>query len=133
MSAVSAIQRGRVAAQALMIDACTVSRVTAKTTDPETGDVVETLATIYTGKCKIQRTSRSTNARPVNLGEAEVLLARLELHLPYSATGILSDDRAHIDASQLDPDLVGLIFFVRELAHKTLATARRFGLLEVTS
>lgn len=133
MSAQSLVIQGRKAAERLMIDTCTVKRLASKPTDPDTGVVTPTYTTIYTGKCKIQHTQRATNAHSLNLGEAEVLLARLEAHLPTSVVGILSDDVLTVNTSALDADLVGQDFSIRELAHKTLQTARRYGLLEVTS
>jgi hypothetical protein len=132
-SAVAAIGRGRRAAEALMLDTCTVQRLASETTDPDTGVVVKHFTAIYVGKCKIQHTQRPTNAHPTNIGESEVLQARIELHLPTSVVGVLSDDFVTVTASALDADLVGATFHVRELAHKTLQTARRYGLLEVTS
>lgn len=137
MSATSAILRGQAAAERLMVDTCTVTRLTGQANVPDTGQVVNTYTTIYptpggVGRCKVQRPVRPPNARPENVGEANVFMARLELHLPVSAVGIRSDDVVTITASQ-DPDLVGAVFHLRELAHKTFQTARRFGIEEVTS
>ena len=133
MSATSITFAGRRAAERLMVDTCTVRRVASHTTDPETGVITPTYSTIYAGKCKVQRNPAPTNSRPTSVGEAEVFLAYIELHLPTSATGVDSDDMATIDTSALDPDLVGVVFHLRELAHKTFQTARRFGVQEVTS
>lgn len=131
MSATTATLRGRLAAEALMVDTCTVRRRTGESTDPDTGVVTPTYSTIYAGKCRIQQ--RAGIARPATVGEAEVFLSRLELHVPTSVTGIASDDIATVGASALDADLVGRVFHVRELAHKTFATARRYSIVEVTS
>lgn len=133
MSATSVTLAGRHAAEALMLDACTVKRLASQVTDPETGVVTPTYTTIYTGKCKVQRTTRASRVAPTSVGEAEVFLARLELHLPVAASHVTSDDIATVTASALDPDLVGMVFHVRELAAKTLQTARRFGIELVTS
>lgn len=134
MTATSTLLRGRRAAEALMLDTVTVTRADpgATTTDPESGQVVPASTTIYTGVGKIQSSQRSL-ARPAMVGEAERYVTHLELHLPVSATGVAADDIATVTASTLDPDLVGCVFHVRELAHKTFLTARRFEIIEVTS
>src|SRR5437868_1553101 len=130
MSALTATLRGRVAAEALMVDACTVKHLTGSTTDPETGHVTPTYATVYAGKCRVQQ--RVPVAKPYDVGEAAVWLERLELQVPMSVTGIASNDMVTITASALDADLVGRVFHARELGHKTHATARRFQIEEVT-
>ena len=132
MSAASAMLRGRVAAEALMVDTCTVTRLAGQPTDGA-GHVIKTYTTVYTGKCKIQRQPRPANARTATIGEAEEFLTRLELHVPTTVTAIASDDIVTVTASAYDAALVGRLFHVRALAHKSLTTAHRFGLEEVTS
>lgn len=133
MSATSITLAGRAAAERLMIDSCTVTRLASRVSDPETGVVTPTYTTIYTGKCKVQRGVHPTNSRPIDVGEAERFANYIELHLPMSVVGVTSDDIATVTASVLDADLVGTVFHLRELAHKTFQTARRFGVQEVTS
>lgn len=133
MSATSVTLAGRAAAGRLMVDACTVKRLTSHSTDPETGLVTPTYTTVYTGKCKVQRTPHPTNSRPLTVGEAVVFAAYIELHLPTSVLGVGTDDIATITVVLLEPDLVGTVFHLRELAHKTFQTARRFGVQEITS
>lgn len=127
------LSRAQSAALALMVDAVIVKRLNpaTTTTNTDTGVITAAYTTIYTGPCKIQQ--RSGIARPATVGEAEVFVSRLELHVPVTVTGILSDDVATVTASVHDPDLVGRSFHVRELAHKTLASARRYSIVEVTS
>lgn len=127
-----ALARGRAAAEALMVDSVTITRVTGTTTDPDTGVVTPTTATVYAGRTKIQQSEVPTG-EPRNLGEASILVVRLELHLPVSATGVRIDDVAIVTASVLDPDLVGRRFVIRSVAHKTWLTARRCDIAEVTS
>jgi hypothetical protein len=129
MSATTIILRAQTAAAALMVDTVTITRLTGNPTDGN-GNTTPTYATIYTGKCKIQQ--RQAVARPENVGQAEVYISRLEMHLPVSVTGVASDDIATITASR-DPDLVSRKFHVRELAHKTFDSARRYQIIEVTS
>jgi hypothetical protein len=115
-----------------MVDTVTITRVTGSTTDTDTGVVAPTTATVYTGRAKIQQSEVPTG-EPRNLGEASVLVVRLELHLPVSATGLLIDDVATVTASVLDPDLVGKRLVIRFVARKTFLTARRCDVTEVTS
>lgn len=127
-----ALARGRAAAEALMVDTVTITRTTGSTTDPDTGVVTPTTATVYSGRAKIQQ-SESPTGEFKNLGEASVLVVRLELHLPVSAAGVLVDDVVAVTASVLDPDLVGKRLVIRSVAHKTFLTARRCDVTEVTS
>lgn len=131
MSAASVLARAQAAALSLMVDTVTVRRKTGESTNSETGVVTPTLSTIYTGVCKVQQ--RAGIARPAAVGEAEVFVSRLEMHVPVSVTGIASDDLATVDTSAHDQDLVGRVFHVRELAHKSFASARRYSIVEVTS
>jgi Family of unknown function (DUF6093) len=133
MSAISATLRGRTAALALMVDTVTVTRLASSVTDPETGIVTPTYSTVYTGRGKVQRTPRASRVQPASVGEAEIFMSRLELHLPLTATGVTTDDIATVTASPLDSDLVGMVFHIRERAAKTFQTARRFGVELVSS
>jgi hypothetical protein len=125
------VLRRRLAAEANMVDACTIQRVTGGSTNDTTGVVTPTYSTIYSGKCRVQQVVPI--AKPAHVGEAAVWLQRLVLQVPMAVTGIASDDLVTITASLLDADLVGRTFRVRELGHKTHMTARRVQLEEVTS
>src|SRR5258708_10268191 len=114
-----------------MVDACTIQHKTGETTNQETGVVTPAYATIYAGKCKIQRTI--PRVTPTDVGQAEVYIGHVELHVPVSVTAASADDLATITASPLDPALVGRTYRLRLIPHKTFLTARRFGLIEVTS
>jgi hypothetical protein len=64
MSATTATLRGRLAAEANMVDACTIQRVTGTTTNDTTGVVTPTYTTIYSGKCRMQQTVPVSKAQP---------------------------------------------------------------------
>lgn len=130
MSASSVLLRGRAAAEALMVDTCTVRRST-YVTDPDTGVRTPTITVVYTGRCKVQQ--RSAAASPTDVGEAELLASQLELHVPVSAAGIHADDVATMNTSVLDPDLPGQVFTIRGEAHKSFLTARRLVVEELNS
>lgn len=131
MSATSATLAGRRAAERNMVDACTITRRTGSVTDPETGVIAVTYATIYTGKCRVKQVVPAS--RPTDVGQAFLWLQRLEIQLPMSVASVLSDDIVTVTASLLDPDLVGRIFHVRDLGHATHKTSRRHQIEEFTS
>jgi len=131
MTADSVLIRAQAAALKLMKDTCLVRRLTSTATNLETGATTPLYSTIYSGVCRIQQ--RSILARAFNVGEAEVYMTRLELHVPMSITGVLADDLVTITASPHDADLLNHYFRVRLLGHKTYASARRFELIEVLS
>lgn len=131
MSAEAFTLLGRAAAEQLMVDACTITRETSHTTDPDTGVRTPTFATVYDGRCRIQQ--QTGVSRPATTGEALVYQLPITVQVPMSVTGVQVDDIVTITASVLDPDLAGRDLWVRELYHKTHATCRRLGCEEVTS
>jgi len=132
MSAASVLARGRAAAERLMVDTCTIRRATGETTGPG-GVVTPTYTVIYSGKCEVQQSAMGASASPQDAGEAYALMLNLTVKLPMSLTGLRTEDEITIDTSALDPDLPGRVFLIRDLAHKTHATARRVGVVERTS
>jgi hypothetical protein len=128
----SVLALGRIAAEAGMLDACTIRRVNGgSTTDQSTGVRTKTYDSLYTGKCRVQA------ARPMSqdheVGEDYVLLLRLDVQLPMSVTGLAVNDEITITASVNDADLVGRVLLVQDLFHKSEATARRVGVIERTA
>jgi hypothetical protein len=132
MSAQSATLAGRAAAERLMVDTCTITRVTGGSSDPETGVRTQTTTVVYTGKCRFKMYPRSPGRR-TDVAEASVVEVDEELQIPMSATGVQVEDIVTVTASALDPALVGRAFRVASQAAKTHATMRRFDLLEVAS
>ena len=132
MSAVTLTLRGRNRANLRMIDACTITRVTGSSTDPQTGVVTPTLSTIYTGACLFQHPPQPGLATSAVVGEAQLYQLPMAVHVPVTVTGVQVGDIVTATASVLDADLVGRKFWLRELAHKTYMTARRLGIEEVT-
>ncbi len=131
MSRASVLARGRTAAEAGMVDTCAITEDTVISTNPDNGVQTITTPTIYSGPCRIQQHVPG-GARPADVGEVYKLMLRLELQLPITATGLKVGQKVTITVSANDPDLVGRVLLIRELAHKTDATARRVGVEEVT-
>jgi hypothetical protein len=131
MSRASVVARAQAAAQAGMVDTCSIRRKTGETTDPDSGAITPTWSALYAGKCRVQQPQAL--ARPHDIGEDFLLVARLEIQLPVAATaGLLVRDEVTIKAATRDPDLVGRVFLVHELPRKTDASARRVSVIERT-
>lgn len=123
-----ALLRGRAAAEQLMVDTCTIQHKTGETTDPDTGVVTPSYATVYSGKCKLKLPTAV--ARPADVGQAQVFTQHPTLSLPAATTGVQIDDLVTITASALMPALVGRQFRVRGLPGSTHMTAARFEIME---
>lgn len=133
MSAASALARGRAAAEALMVDTCAITRVSGSTTDDLTGAVTPTEGPVYSGRCKVQTAGSGAMGRRYDIAEVSTVMLRLELHLPMAtSTTAQRGDLVRITASVHDPALLGRLFRLHDLAHKSFATARRFLLEEAT-
>lgn len=130
MSAEAAVLAGRREAEALMIDACTVTRPGDPITDPETGDVTPSSTPVYTGPCKVQQTiSQASNP---SAGGHQFTVQDSRVDFPVSAGPLAVDDVVTVTASVLDPQLVGSVFRVVELFHKSMATAQRTRVEQAT-
>lgn len=129
MAYTSVLARARAAAERLMVDECVIRRRVGETTGPG-GVVTPIYEQRYAGRCRVQQPTML--AQPQRPGEAQVLALRLEVHVPMAVTGVQVGDEVEITASAHDPDLVGRVLIIRDLAHKSLASARRFGVVERT-
>lgn len=133
MSAASVLARARAAAVALMVDACTITRVTGSTTSPVTGVVTEVTTTVYAGVCRVQdKGALGAASSSDTVGQAFLRQLGWQLQLPMSVTGLAVGDRVTVTSSAHDPDLVGRVFAVRDLFHGTHKTARRVAVEELT-
>jgi hypothetical protein len=128
MSLTVALTRGRAAAEALMVDTCTVRRGGTPTYDDTTGGTTPAWTPVYSGSCRLDDASAPASASTV--GEAAVLLAQPEIHLPISAVLLLPGDEITITACPNDPVSVGRVFRVKS---KQGQTARRYQVIERTS
>lgn len=130
MSIESALAAGREAAEARMLDACTMGRPGgAPITDPDTGVVTQQLDPVYTGKCGLQQTLAGA-ANPVSGGH-KFTVQSSSLSIPVAAGPARVGDIVTITAAAQDPFLAGRTFRVEELLHKTNATAQRLRVSEI--
>lgn len=127
MTATSAVLAGRAAAEAVMQDACTITRGTpVKTFDPATGEyVIAPGVSVYAGPCRVK--AQNNADRVVETGAQAVSLFPYTVSVPVSAVVFEVDDTVTVTASALDPALVGLALRARQVAAGTYLTARRLG------
>lgn len=128
MTAASVTLAGRAAAEALMVDACTITRVTPGTVFNETTgqyDDTPPPTTVYTGKCRVK--PRDNADRVVQYGQEAVSLWPYIVSIPMAESGVELDDIVTVTASALDTALVGAGFRVRQVLAGSHLTARRLG------
>jgi hypothetical protein len=134
MSRAALLARGRTAAEAGMVDTCTIRRVTGTAYDDFSGAPVKTYLSPdpYAGKCRVQQTRGESTQE--DAGEDFFRLLRLELQVPTSVVGLQLNDEVTLTAvgPGRDQDLVGRVFLIRDLMHKTDATACRPQIVERT-
>lgn len=124
------LRQGRRAAERRMVDTCRIDRKTGTTRDDESGTIIPTFTKVYEGKCRMQQ-AVSGQANEQDQGQDRLLLLRTELQLPIPVINLKVGDTV-VMLSSLDPDLVARVFTIRDLAHKTEATARRVQCTERT-
>lgn len=131
MSAADAVAEGRTQAELLMFDSCTVDRPGPVVTDPDSGVAAPSLTRIYEGKCKVQQTiAQSSNP---TAGGHSFTVQSTRWDTPVSAGPFAVNDVVTMTGAVLDPQLVGRVYRVVELFHKSGATAQRVRVEEVSA
>ena len=114
-----------------IMDACRIERVTGTRFDRVLGvDVVDT-SVVYVGPCRV----KAVNAQSlgVEAGPVEWGVHVDELHLPVTGSeDVRPLDVATITGAACDPALVGRRLVIRGWPARSLATARRFRVDEVS-
>lgn len=125
MTAAGVTLAGRAAAEALMVDACAITRPLASAGQDETTgrEVPATPTAIYTGPCRVQLENVEP-AHPV-AGDRVWTLQKAVISIPAAQTGPVVGDVVTITASALDSSMVGDTYRIRSVAAKTFLTARR--------
>lgn len=133
MSAVSALlDAGRRMAESLMLDTCTVKTPTGTSTNETTGVVTATYTNVYTGMCKVQSPGAHVNPQSnPEVSGATFTVLRSEVHVPVSAFTPAVGQVVTLTAVPLDALLVGRVFRVVAMLHKSQATAYRLGVDEI--
>lgn len=121
-----------------MLDTCLITREAVAEPDPADYDVETDTwgpaapdVVVYDGRCQVQL--RDVQGLVDEQGGEQVSRMRFVVKLPTSAAGARVGDRVTLVTSWADPELVGRTFRVRDLFHKSFATARRLVVEEDTS
>lgn len=131
-TAAGAVAAGRRAAEALMVDVCTITHGTgAATLNETTGRRTLTTSTVYSGPCRVQVPQAQPQTSDV--AERSATVQQLTISIPVTATGVAVGAVVTVTASALDPELAGRVFRVSGVHHKTHATARRLACEETTA
>lgn len=130
MTRETTLAAGRAAAETGMMDACTITRDTVTAVNTQTGVQTITTATLYTGICRIKKTGGASGTK---VGGAYQLMLGLQVELPFIAEtdGLQPGDKVTITASRNEPELVGRVMRIHDLAHESEATSRKFAVQEV--
>lgn len=136
------LAEGRTAWLALAVDTCRITKpgVGKPVLDEATGvRVPPAPVVVYEGPCRLQiRADVNSNVVEVTAGEKEWAYQTAILGIPISApAGAVGDPGAvqidhtvtYLTAAE-DPDLVGRMFQIRAVMHKTHATSRRLRVTE---
>lgn len=116
-----------------MVDTCVIRRATGAVAamDPDTGlRTAGATTTVYTGKCKVQ-TYEPAESKPES-GQHVFTTQRYSVHLPHDAGPVAVGDRIEIVASVESPQLVSNLYRISGTHTKSLATAQRLLVDEVT-
>lgn len=128
----SVLSVGQRTALSLMVDACTITRVTGAGTQNETtGRIVPTTTQLYAGQCQVRVPQQAAQAPEVGARSATIQGAIVKV--PLAVEDVRIGDTVTITASVHDPELVGRVFTVAQLHHKTWPTARKLGVDEITA
>lgn len=129
------LERGRAAAEALMLDECTITApgVAAPVWDEETGEFTYPPAGIvYQGKCKVQ-TADSLKVASPEAGELVRSVNSVRLDLPVvGSEAVAARATVTFTGSAHDAALVGRVFTVAGPHVGSLKTARRLPCEGVT-
>lgn len=123
----------RAEAESLMVDSIRFAHPGTETYDDTTGGYVTTPGTtIYAGPCKVQ--VRAASPADASVGDAELVIDRLEIHVPVSAVDIPPSSVGTITAvgAASDPSLVGNQYRVLGTHAASFKTARRLPVELVT-
>lgn len=129
MSAAEAVLAGRAAAEALMVDSCTITRPGEVVTDPDTGDVTNSTTIVYAGRCKVQSKNSATSSPEA--GGAVFTVVSRQVHIPANAADVLDGDVVTVTASALNSFTVGKQYRVEGYTPDTFETAARLPVKEI--
>lgn len=109
---------------AVMEEVCVAERMTGRALDPDTGVLTEVWEPLYAGPCKASPAPLTTG-RGVAFGEAEVVLHRYLVALPFSAAEPIGpNDRIRVTETA-DPWLRDRPLHVIDVVYSATAVTRK--------
>lgn len=129
----AALPELRAQAESMMVDTCVIERPTGSEPSPTPPfEMVDTYATVYEGKCRVQRPGSSVGNNESVTGGVEFGINAATFQLPLSAAGVRRGDRVRVTGiGSSDPDLLGLTATVKANLTKTHPTKRTLVCEEV--
>jgi len=124
------LSRGRIHAERLMTDTCTIEVESGETFDAGTLTRTPTYSTLYQGKCRVR--PRDTQDRIIDSAGADSGVADVTLSIPVSDVVIPPRARVTITASGQDASQVGRVLTTLGAIHGSQITARRIACQEVS-
>lgn len=136
MTSRSVLHRGRRRVETLFLDSCRITKPGTGPTgfDEATGqNTPPPRVTVYEGPCRIQvKSDINSNVVETTSGEHEFTYLTATLQLPIAGTELVRPDNiSEILACVDDPTMVGRLWNVQGVYHKSQATHRRFRIREV--
>lgn len=122
-----ALPRLRAQAESMMVDTCTVRRVTGELTDDD-GNVTPAYVAVYSGKCRVP--PPTVQASTPEVGGASMTVRRQEIHFPVGAFRPTVGQVIDITGCPTDPFMVGRTFRVTDPGTGANATAYRVAVEE---
>ncbi len=90
MSIDGLVARARQRHESLMVDTCTIARLTPGAMNTTTGAITNTSTTVYSGKCRLRGgTAAAATVRESDAGEAEQASNRYALLIPFGADSVV--------------------------------------------
>jgi hypothetical protein len=124
----------RESAESMMVDACTITRVSgAPVFDSATGTYTDPApTTVYTGECRVRTRGKFLRDKTVQAGEADTYIWPYIVSVPVSVTTVNLLDIVTVTASR-DPALVGAVMRVQIESLSTNGTARKLDCEEIAA
>lgn len=118
----AALPQLRAEAEARMVSACVIERVTGLVTAAD-GTVSESVTLVWSGGCRVRGRGEWVSEQGEGATNA---VHSTEVHIPVSALGVMSGDRITITDSP-EPRQVGNVYRIVRLHDGSQTTAQRLG------
>jgi len=129
VSAISAARAGRVLAERNMLDTVTIVRKS-ETFNETTGDYDIENESIYAGRARVQTYEPQTTMPEA--GGHTYMVQTYSVHIPVGSADVAIGDVITVTAAAIEPNLVGREYRVVGLLHKSLQTAYRLQVTEIS-